>query len=86
MYSVKIKATGKYVKYCDDNWYETSKEPWHMYTKEEAENLAKQMRKHYVYEVIISDGENTYEVGGKKKESPIIKQEKNTIGKIKIKI
>ena len=57
-----------------------------MYTKEEAEKVAQQMKKHYVYEVIISDGDkDTYELSGKKKE-PVVKQEKNAIGKIKIKI
>lgn len=86
MYSVQIKATGRYVKFCDDCWYETSKEPWRQYSKDEAENIAKQMRKHYVYSVIISDGENdTYEVNGMKKLEPIQVQKKS-IGKIKIKI
>lgn len=86
MYSVQIKATGRYVKYCDDCWYEASKEPWRLYSKEEAEKIAKQMRKHYVYAVIISDGANdTYEVNGIKKPEPI-QVEKKSIGKIKIKI
>lgn len=86
MYSVQIKATGKYVKYCDDCWYEVSKEPWRLYTKDEAEKIAKQMRKHYVYAVIISDGEqDTYEVSRTKKSEPI-QVEKKSIGKIKIKI
>lgn len=84
MYSVQIKATGKYVKYCDDCWYETSNEPWRMYSKEEAEKIAHQMKQHYVYEVIISDGQNTYELGPKKKEAQV--QVEKKIGKIKIKI
>lgn len=86
MYSVQIKATGKYVKYCDDCWYETSNEPWNMYSKEEAEKIAHQMKKHYVYEVVISDGDKeTYTMGGKITKNPV-QVEKKTIGKIKIKI
>ena len=61
MYSIQIKATGKYVKYCDNCWYETSIEPWPFYTKEQAEAVAKKMREHYVYDVIISNGTETYE-------------------------
>lgn len=86
MYSVQIKATGKYVKYCDDCWYETSTDRWGNYTKEEAEKIAKRMQKHYVYSVIISDGaEDTYEFTGMKKPEPLT-TEKKTIGKIKFKI
>lgn len=62
MYSVQIKATGRYVKYCDDNWYETSSTPWNNFTKEEAEKIAHQMRKHYVYVVTVSDGTESYEI------------------------
>jgi len=67
MYSVKVKATGRYVTYCDDCWYETSKDELRIYTKEEAEDIAKKMRKHYVYDVIISDGTETYEKSRAKK-------------------
>ena len=70
MYSVKIKATGKYVRHCDDCWYETSSDELRLYTKEEAEAVAKKMRKHYVYTVEISDGTETYEVSSLKKPIP----------------
>lgn len=86
MYSIQIKATGRYVKYCDDCWYETSKEPWSMYTKDEALSIAQKMRKHYVYSVIISDGEeDTFEYNGPKKQEPV-QVEKKSFGKIKLKI
>ena len=57
-----------------------------MYSKEEADKIARQMRKHYVYAVIISDGENdTYEYNGMKAPEPI-RVEKKSIGKIKLKV
>ncbi len=84
MYSVQVKATGRYIVHCDENWYEATKEELRIFTKEQAEAIAKQMRNHYVYSVIISNGEETYEVGNKIKPAPAQKV-KSSIGKIKIK-
>lgn len=84
MYSIQIKATGRYVKYCDDNWYETSSERWGLFSKEEAEAIAHKMRKHYVYTVIISDGTNSYEMTAFAKPEPVA--QKKSIGKIKLKV
>ena len=62
LYSVKVTATGRYIIHCDDCWYETSAAEMRIYSKERAEEIAKQMRHHYVYKVTISNGEETYEV------------------------
>lgn len=84
MYSVKIKATGRYVKWCDDCWYETTAAPLQIYTKEEAEKIARLMRKHYVYSVIISDGTTEYEVSAFKPKMAE-KQAVSTTGKLGVK-
>ena len=62
LYSVKVTATGRYITHCDECWYETCGGELRLYTKEQAEAIAKQMRNHYVYKVTISNGEETYEV------------------------
>ena len=59
LYSVRINKTGKYVKYCDDCWYEVIGEELRLFTKERAEEIVKQMRSHYVYDVTISNGTDT---------------------------
>ena len=56
LYSVRINKTGKYVKYCDDCWYEVIGEEVRLFIKERAEEIVKQMRRHYVYDVTISNG------------------------------
>lgn len=61
LYSIKNKKTGRYIKYCDDNWYETSGIELRLFTKDEAEKIAKKLRHHYVYNTIISNGTETYE-------------------------
>jgi hypothetical protein len=59
MYSVKINKSGRYVRYCDDCWYEADTCDVGRFSKERAEEIAKQMRKHYVYDVTISNGDDT---------------------------
>lgn len=59
LYSIKINKTGRYVKYCDDSWYETIDEPVRLFTKKEAEDVAKKLKRHYVYDVTITDGTET---------------------------
>ena len=59
LYSVRINRTGKYVKYCDDCWYETIDEELRVFSKDRAEQVVKQMRSHYVYDVTISNGTDT---------------------------
>ena len=69
LYSVKINKSGRYVRYCDDCWYETATVELNLFTKEMAEEIVKQMRKHYVYDVTISNGTDT-RVFGLKPEKP----------------
>lgn len=83
LYSVKVTATGRYIKHCDECWYETCGGELRLYTKEQAEAIAKQMRNHYVYKVTISNGEETYDVDAFAK--PMAKPvEKKTFGKFNL--
>lgn len=59
-YYIKIDRTGRYVARCDENWYETEPLPIPRYTKSQADDIVKQMRKHYVYDVTVSNGTETY--------------------------
>ena len=59
LYSVRIDRSGRYVKDCDDCWYESEAENIPRYTKERALEIARQMEKHYVYDVTISNGSET---------------------------
>lgn len=59
LYSVKINASGRYVRHCDDCWYETENTELRLFTREQAERIRKQLRNHYVYSVTISNGEET---------------------------
>lgn len=61
LYSIKIDKTGRYVKYCDEHWYETEGIAIPRYTKDQANSIARQMQKHYVYGVTISNGAETYQ-------------------------
>lgn len=70
-YYIKIDRTGRYVKRCDDCWYETSELPLATFSKEEAVEIAQRLKKHYVYEVTISDGTDTFTLKRKKKENPL---------------
>ena len=76
LYSVKINKTGRYVTYCDDCWYEASDSPMGRFTKDRAEEIAKQMRRHYVYDVTVSNGTDT-EVFGLKRQKPAEPVKKN---------
>lgn len=83
LYSIKNVKTNRYIIHCDENWYEATENEVRLFTKEQAEAIAKQMRSHYVYNIVISNGTETYEYGKKKSEPA--KVTKNVIGKIKIK-
>lgn len=69
LYSIKINKTGRYVKYCDEHWYETSSEELRLFTKDEAEKIREQMKNHYVYALTISDGTEVLS-----KECPVAKK------------
>lgn len=60
LYSIKINKTGRYIQNCDSNWYETTGGPLYLWTKSEANEIAKQLRAHYVYDVTISNGTESY--------------------------
>ena len=69
LYAIKINKTGRYVKYCDDCWYETDSAELRLFTKTQAENIAQQMKKHYVYSVTVSNGSDVIDTDiAKKKE------------------
>lgn len=53
MYAIKINKTGRYLLWCDDNWYETSSYASYRFTQEQADIIRKQLKKHYVYYVTL---------------------------------
>lgn len=63
LYSIKINKTGRYVSHCDDCWYETCDTGMGRYTKEQAAAIVKQMRRHYVYDMTVSNGTDTQTYG-----------------------
>ena len=68
LYSIKINSSGRYVRYCDDCWYETCESEFPFFKKEQALKIREQLRKHYVYSVTISNGEETLELDSPLKE------------------
>ena len=63
LYSIRIDKGGRYVRYCDDCWYDATDTELRLFTKEEAEKIAAQMKNHYVYSVTISNGKETFTIG-----------------------
>ena len=62
-YGIKIYATGRYITWCDDCWYETTNEPYMMLeSRDEAMEIAQKLRKHYTYKTVIVDSEGNEEV------------------------
>lgn len=54
-YGIKLKGE-RYLKWYNDNWYETSEKEMYIFkTMEEAENAFKFLIKHYVYDGAIED-------------------------------
>ena len=89
LYAIKINKTGRYIQNCDSNWYETTGGPLYLWTKSEANAIAKQMRSHYVYDVTITNGTETYRhtlKDGNEQEKPVtVKPVMKKNFKIKIK-
>lgn len=52
-YSIQNAKTGNYITHCDKCWFETSKHEAFIFTKEDVERVAKQLSKHYLYELVI---------------------------------
>lgn len=79
LYSIKIKSSGRYILWCDKCWYQTSGEECRLFSKEEAEKIAKLLESHYVYAVTISNGEETYDIPGETKK-PVVTTAKKKNG------
>ena len=76
LYSIKIDKSGRYVRFCDDCWYETDETELRIFTREQCERIKAQMKNHYVYKVTISDGEETIlEDAPKIKSEPVYKND-----------
>lgn len=59
--TIKVKKTGRYIVWSDDCWYETGLAGKH-YTRDEAvEVFETQLKKHYVYEVVLEFSDGTTE-------------------------
>ena len=62
LYPIRFNKTGKYLKYCDEHWYETDSAPTMKYTEQECRALVKQLKNHYVYDVTIEGLEPVVDV------------------------
>jgi hypothetical protein len=54
MVNIKI-SDNKYVDWCDNFWYGTTKNDIKKFSKEEALEIVNQLCNHYVYKVILTD-------------------------------
>lgn len=55
-YTVRINyknGSHRFVKWCDEHWFETTHEPRYDYTLQEAQRICWLMRKHYVSNIAI---------------------------------
>lgn len=75
LYAIKILKTGRYVMWCDRNWYGTTDSPMPRFPKEEAHKIADMIQDHYVYDmdIIASDGtsENVCHIASLRREKAI---------------
>ena len=60
-YAVRIvrrDGKGRYIQWCNDNWYETTLSGVPKFTQKEAYQIVNQMKKHYAYkfDIIREDG------------------------------
>lgn len=51
MYAIKLPNKNKYIKYCDDCWYETEPFPFFRFSYEKAKAIAQQLQTHYINSV-----------------------------------
>lgn len=60
-----MTAPGRFISWCDDKWYETTKDDLRPFTKEEALQCIQQLVEHFQYHVtLVSDeGEQAYAFG-----------------------
>ena len=60
-----MTAPGRFIAWCDEKWYETTKDDLRIFTLEEALACIKQLVEHFQYHVtLISDeGEQAYAFG-----------------------
>lgn len=85
LYTVRINTSGRYVKDCDECWYETEANPVPRYTRKRAEEIMRQLDKHYVYEATASNGIDTFAKTLKpQKNEPVVAGTKKNF-KIKLK-
>lgn len=75
LYCIKIVKSGRYITYCDDCWYEAAKEPIYIFTEEEAREIAKKMKNHYVYQVDIIGSDNS-RIFLNEKKNPMVEETK----------
>lgn len=63
MYAIIIPGKKeRYVNWCDERWYETTKEKRFIFTKEECERIYGQMLNHYVLSLIFEGEDGTREI------------------------
>ncbi len=63
-YKVKV-YDGRFLKWCDDIWFETTKKEPQLFTLDEAKRKVKLLRKHYIYnaKIVTSTDEEVENMG-----------------------
>lgn len=63
MYAIIIPGKKeRYINWCDEHWYETTREKRFIFTKEECERIYNQMLDHYVLNLIFEGEDGTREM------------------------
>ena len=63
LYKVKVHE-GRFLKWCDDTWFETTDKEPQLYTLDEANKMVKLLRKHYIYnaKIVTSNDEEAQNI------------------------
>jgi len=69
-------VTKRYVKWCDEHWYETTKDKLQIFTRKEAMKIAEQLASHYIYNVILESDAGEEYISQMPKVKPIANIEK----------
>lgn len=62
MYAIKVNNTNRFIEWCSNCWYGTTNEEMHLFTKEQADEIAEQLKDHYVYSVTLIDEDGNEEL------------------------
>jgi len=85
MYTIKI-LTDRYIKWCDECWFETGKAPLYIFSYDEALTIVKQLKKHYIYQAELVSENGDSEIIDSITKKTLTEQPKKTITKLRLRI